>query len=74
MPVDPEKVCYIYSVLGSCTVEQMGRLAAGTAVVKDWVVIGWANEEGMMTRSLDSIRGMLLDGISSIKSGHITSV
>ena len=41
MPVDPKKLCYTYSVLTTCTVQQIGQLAAGTAVVKNWVVLGY---------------------------------
>jgi hypothetical protein len=44
MPVDPEKVCYVYSALTTCSIAEMEALGAGTAVVHDWVVVGF--EEG----------------------------
>jgi hypothetical protein len=44
MPVDPKKVCYTYSAYNTCTEEQMERLGNGTAIVRDWVVVGY--EEG----------------------------
>ena len=40
MPEDPEKSCYVYFALTTCTVTQLLALAAGYAVVKDWVVVG----------------------------------
>ena len=40
MPTDPEKICYVYSALMTCNIAQMEALAAGTAIVKDWVVVG----------------------------------
>jgi hypothetical protein len=40
MPVDPEKVCYVYSALTTCSIAEMESLAEGTAMVKDWVVVG----------------------------------
>jgi len=40
MPADPEKICYVYSALTTCNISQMDALAAGTAIVKDWVVVG----------------------------------
>jgi hypothetical protein len=42
--VDPKKVCYTYSAYNTCTEEQMERLGNGTAIVRDWVVVGY--EEG----------------------------
>ncbi|KAE9380409.1 putative carboxypeptidase S1 [Stipitochalara longipes BDJ] len=40
MPVDPEKICYVYAALTTCSIAEMEALGAGTAVVKDWVVVG----------------------------------
>jgi len=40
MPADPKKICYVYSALTTCSIAQMEALAAGTAIVKDWVVVG----------------------------------
>jgi hypothetical protein len=36
----PPPLCYTRAALGSCTSEQIGWLAAGTAIVKDFVVVG----------------------------------
>jgi carboxypeptidase D len=38
MPAEPEQVCYVYSALTTCSLAEMEALAAGTAVVEDWVV------------------------------------
>jgi carboxypeptidase D len=42
MPEDPPKVCYTFMTLTSCTVADLQRLADGTAIVKDFVVVGYA--------------------------------
>jgi carboxypeptidase D len=39
MPVDPEKVCYVYSALTTCKAEEIKRLAARTAALRDWAII-----------------------------------
>jgi len=44
MPADPQKVCYVYSALTTCSLADMEALAAGTGVVEDWVVV--SAEEG----------------------------
>ncbi|KAH8684614.1 Alpha/Beta hydrolase protein [Tricladium varicosporioides] len=46
MPEDPNKVCYTYMALLTCTVAQIGMLAMGNAVVKDWVVVGYQAGNG----------------------------
>ncbi len=50
IPVYLVKVCYIYSALTTCSVAEMKALAAGTAVVKDWVVVstGEGSKEEMV--------------------------
>jgi hypothetical protein len=41
MPEDPKKVCYTLMALTTCTAADFQRLAAGTAIVKDFVVVGY---------------------------------
>jgi hypothetical protein len=40
LPEIEEGICYTYMPLSKCTAEQLASLANGTAVVKDWVVVG----------------------------------
>lgn len=47
MPEDPPKVCYTLMTLTSCTAQDLQRLANGTAVVKDYIVVGY--KEGNTT-------------------------
>ncbi len=39
LPPDPPPVCYLFNAPGSCTGNQLAALAAGTAVVKDYIVV-----------------------------------
>ena len=49
MPEDPAKVCYAYMALTTCTLEDMLNLAAGAAIVKDWVVVGYEGQDGIVS-------------------------
>lgn len=40
MPLDPDKVCYVYSASTTCSVHELEALAKGAAIIKDWVVVG----------------------------------
>ncbi|TVY94449.1 Carboxypeptidase S1-like protein A [Lachnellula willkommii] len=41
MPEDPKKVCYTLMALTTCTTADFQRLAAGTAIVRDFVLVGY---------------------------------
>jgi hypothetical protein len=44
---EPElSTCYIYSVSTTCTEEQMLALAAGTAIVEDWILVSPGGTRG----------------------------
>lgn len=38
--VNQEKVCYVYSASTSCSMAEKEALADGTAIVKDFIVVG----------------------------------
>jgi carboxypeptidase D len=40
VPVYPVSECYLWDIFETCTKGQTERLRNGTAVVKDWVVVG----------------------------------
>lgn len=40
VPDSPPPLCYTMDVYDSCTAEQIAWLVAGTAIVKDFVVVG----------------------------------
>jgi hypothetical protein len=40
VPSSPDPVCHTMAVFQSCTEQQIGWLRAGTAIVKDYVVVG----------------------------------
>ncbi|CZR51737.1 uncharacterized protein PAC_01614 [Phialocephala subalpina] len=48
MPDDPPKICYTYMPTTTCTTDQLARLQNGTAIVEDWVVMGYLEDEGMV--------------------------
>jgi len=41
MSEDPKKVCYTLMVLSTCTTADIQKLAAGMAVVRDFVLVGY---------------------------------
>jgi carboxypeptidase D len=41
VPESPEPLCYILSLGSSCTDEQIKAVQNGTALIKDWVVVGY---------------------------------
>lgn len=48
MLVDPKKVCYTYIAQDTCTSQQLAVLALGTAVIENYVVIGYQSGNGVV--------------------------
>lgn len=46
MPDNPPNICYTYIATTTCTPDQLTRLRNGTAIVEDWVVVGYVIGNG----------------------------
>jgi hypothetical protein len=48
MPDNPPNICYTYMATTTCTTAQLARLQNGTAVVEDFVVVGYEDGSGVV--------------------------
>ena len=46
VPMIPPSVCYMWNVAGTCTKEQMMMLANGTAIMQDYIFVGYSVANG----------------------------
>ncbi|KAL9619884.1 MAG: hypothetical protein Q9160_005531 [Pyrenula sp. 1 TL-2023] len=50
-PPEPEHFCYILDAGATCTEEEIESIADGTAVVRDWILVGGNATTGVKTRA-----------------------